>query len=60
MVSAGEEEMATEDSLTMLGGLGSGCGLDMRKFALEESEIKDMISDTKYKVCLLIHCEIKN
>lgn len=60
MVSAGEEEMATEDSLTILGGLGSGGGLDMRKFALEESEIKDMISDTKYKVCLLIHCEIES
>lgn len=35
VVSAGEEEMATEDSLTMLGGLGSGGGLDMRKFALQ-------------------------
>lgn len=40
MVSAGDEEMATEDSLTMLGGLGSGGGLDMRKFALQESEQK--------------------
>lgn len=57
MVSAGDEEMATEDSLTILGGLGSGGGLDMRKFALQVSEITDMIF-TRYKVWLLIHGEI--
>lgn len=44
MVSTGDEETATEDSLTMLGGLSSGGGLDMRKFALQESEIKDLMS----------------
>lgn len=49
MVSAGDEEKATEDSLTILGGLGSGGGLDMRKFALQVSEITDMIF-TRYKV----------
>lgn len=57
MVSAGDEEKATEDSLTILGGLGSGGGLDMRKFALQVSEITDMIF-TRYKVWLLIHGEI--
>lgn len=38
VASTGDEEMATEDSLTMLGGLASGGGLDMRKFALREQQ----------------------
>lgn len=40
MASAGDKEMATDDSLTMLEGLGSGGGLDIRKFALLESDRK--------------------
>lgn len=52
VVSAGDEEKATEDSLTILGGLGSGGGLDMRKFAWS-CKMKSVFSE---EICPVTGC----